>query len=348
MNKNIINKKSKLMILIIIFIIVIKLKLYLNEDIYWINNYYLSIQKYLNLSFQNNLDSIIRIGIYYYSIKNGGIERLISLLIKYLNKVKIFEIYLFTIVKESNEYIIPNNINRKIVKSNTLDLIKTIKRNKIDILIYNFYNYYEINILNQIKEFKIIYYNHSCLFYWIYSGFYLFSYLYKAYKQSKYIISLVPFENDFLFKKWGINSILMNNFITYEYNEVIPSNLSSKIILMIGRGEDKQKRFELGIQAMKYIIQKIPDCIMRMISKKEGLNDILNLTVNLKLQDYIEFIGYSRQPEKYYKNASLHIFPSVCESFALVLIETKAFGIPSIILGLDYLSAIKGGVIINQ
>ena len=49
----------------------------------------------------------------------------------------------------------------------------------------------------------------------------------------------------------------MNNFITYNYNETNPSNLSSKIILMIGRGEDKYKRFDLGIRSMKYIIKKI-------------------------------------------------------------------------------------------
>jgi hypothetical protein len=44
----------------------------------------------------------------------------------------------------------------------------------------------------------------------------------------------------------------MNNFLTYDYNKVIQSDLTSKAILMIGRGNDKNKRFELGIFAMKY------------------------------------------------------------------------------------------------
>ena len=191
------------------------------------------------------------------------------------------------------------------------------------------------------------YYNHSCLFYWIYThNFELLSYLYKSYKNSKYIISLIPFENDYLFKKWGINSILMNNFITYKYNEVNPSNLSSKIILMIGRGDDKYKRFDLGIRSMKYIVKQIPECKMKLISNKDGLDNIVNITTSLKLQKYIKFEGYTNKPELYFNKASLHIFPSICEAFPMVLTETKIFGIPNIVLGLDYLSAIKGGTII--
>ena len=204
-----------------------------------------------------------------------------------------------------------------------------------------------MKILNNLKEFKVIFYNHSCLFFWFYTHLYqIMSNIYNVYKNAKYIISLIPFENDYLFPKWGINSILMNNFMSYEYNEIVPSNLSSKIILMIGRSGDKYKRFELGIQAMKYIVNSIPECKMKMISNKNGLEDIINITKKLDLQDNIEFVGYTGKPEIYYSNASLHIFPSICECFPMVLSETKIYGIPNIVLGLDYLSIIKGGTII--
>ena len=57
----------------------------------------------------------------------------------------------------------------------------------------------------------------------------------------------------------------LNNFITYDYNSIKPSDLSSKTILMIGRGDDPIKRFELGINAMSHIINEIPDCEMKII-----------------------------------------------------------------------------------
>jgi hypothetical protein len=227
------------------------------------------------------------------------------------------------------------------------DIIKILKREKIDILIYNFYDELEIKTLNNLKNTKTIYYNHSCFLFWIYAKlYYYYRTIYSAYKQSKYVISLVPFENDYLFKKWGINSTLISNFITYEYNSVIPSDLSSKIILMIGRGSDRLKRFELGVESMKYIIKEIEDCKMKIISDIL-LNDHLKQSVNkLKLNNSIDFVGYTSTPEIFFNNASLHIFPSICESFGLVLSETKIFGIPNIVVGLDYVSIIKGGTII--
>ena len=342
-----INKVYKLIILLVINIIMIKHKKNLKINFFEINKNYLLIQKQFNLSFPNNLHQKIRIGIICYSIKNGGIERLVALLINYLYKVKIFNLYLITLIKETNEYAIEGNISRTVIRNNTLDLVKTVKKNQIEILIYNFYNYKEINILNKIKEFKVIFYNHSCLFFWFYTHlFELLSNLYNAYKNAKFIISLIPFENDYLFPKWGINSILMNNFISYELNDIVPSSLSSRIIIMIGRADDKYKRFELGIQAMEYIVKQVPESKMKMISNKIGLDDIIDLTKTLKLQDNIEFVGYIGKPEIFYSNASLHIFPSICECFPMVLSETKIFGIPNIVLGLDYLSVIKGGAII--
>ena len=181
----------------------------------------------------------------------------------YFNKVKIFKLFLFTLFgKQDNEYFIDNNIERITFKNNLIGLIA---QKKIDILIYQLYNYKEINELNKIKNLKVVLINNSCFLFWIYSnGFYYFKTYYEAYKNSQYTISLVPFENDYLFKKWGINSILIKNFIQYEYYDIVPSDLSSDIILMIGRGDDKFKRFDLGIKAMKFIVNDIPQSEMKL------------------------------------------------------------------------------------
>jgi len=137
----------------------------------------------------------------------------------------------------------------------------------------------------------------------------------------------------------------MNNFITYNYEDVIPSNLSSKTIIMIGRADDYMKRFDLGIKAIKYIVKEIPDCEMKIISNLYGANYLMNLVEKLNLKKNIQFVGFTLNPEIYYKNASLHIFPSIIECFPMVLSETKIYGIPNIIVGIDYVSTAKGGVI---
>lgn len=341
-----INLKLFIIIIIIIFFI-LENQFHFNINID-LNKNYLKIQKDINIKFKNKIKNKIKIGIYTFSLKNGGLQRLTSIILKYFDKIKIYEIYLFTIVKkEKNEYLIPNNITRILITNpHIYNLINQTIINKIDILVYNFYNVEEINILNKLKNIKIIFYIHQCFLYWVYFKYSEFKSLYKAYQNSSYVISIVPFENDYLFRKWGIRSVLMYNYISYEYDSVIPSNLSSKIIIMIGRGDDKLKRFDLGVKAMKYIIKEVPDCQMKIVSSFNKFSSLVKLVHNLNLTKYIKFEGYSSKPEIYLKNASLHIFPSISEAFPMVLSETKIYGIPNILVGLDYLSMSNGGTII--
>ena len=342
-------KSLKIMIYFFILSLIIFINILIIKEFNNLNKNYLITKKNVKLKFYNKLKNQIKIGILCHNIKNGGIERLTALLINYLYNIKLFKIYLFTLLdKEDDEYNIPIQIKRIIIlKYNTKNLIKSIIKKKIDIFIYQFYIYNDISMLNKLNKTKTIIYNHSSFFFWIYSHqYHLFNSTYREYTNSKYIISLVPLENDYIFKKWGINSILMNNFITYEYYSVNISNLSSKTIIMIGRASDKLKRFNLGIQAMEYIIKDIPLCLMKIISNITNTNFLQDLINNLHLENNVEFVGYTTKPHIYYENASLHIFSSISESFGLVLSETKIYGIPNILLGIDYTSISKGGTII--
>ena len=97
---------------------------------------------------------------------------------------------------------------------------------------------------------------------------------------------------------------------------------------------------------MEYIVLenfKYELLIISDLTKTENLKYLVN---NLNLDNYIKFIGYSQNPELFFKNASLNIFPSISEAFPMVIIETKLFGIPNILMGLDYLSISDGGTII--
>ena len=137
----------------------------------------------------------------------------------------------------------------------------------------------------------------------------------------------------------------MSNLITYDYEKINPSSLSANIILMLGSASAKNKRFYLGIQSMKYIVQDIPDCEMKIISNNSRVENLKILINLLNLQKNVKFTGYVKTPEIFFKNASIHIFPTISEGFPMALCETKIYGIPNIITGIDYISASKGGVI---
>jgi glycosyltransferase involved in cell wall biosynthesis len=262
--------------------------------------------------------------------------------------MKIFSLYLFTNkIKTDNEYFIHENIKRILIKKYTVNnLIKVILKKRINIFIYQFSQNNEINSLNKLKSIRIINYQHQSAFFWIYANYTSFKSLYKSYKNSKYIISLIHIENDYLFEKWGIKSIFMNNFITYAYNSTIPINLLSRTILMIGRADDKYKRFSLSIQAMEYIVKEIPKIEMKIITKIYKIKYLQNIICNLNLEKNIDFYGYTPIPEKYFRNISLNIITSISESFSLALSETKLYGIPNILIGIDYITIGDKGTII--
>ena len=120
----------------------------------------------------------------------------------------------------------------------------------------------------------------------------------------------------------------MTNFITHEFNYVSPSDLSTKNILLIGRGNDIKKRFHIGIESMEYIRNEISDSELIIISNLTGIEHLPKLVNNLDLSNNIKFNGYSSSPDIYFKNVSLNIFPSISEAFPLVLSEAKIYGVP--------------------
>ena len=121
-------------------------------------------------------------------------------------------------------------------------------------VIYNFYDSREIQKLSKLNKTKIIYYNHSTFFYWIYLKVYKFKKsIYRIYKRCDYVIFLIPVENDY-------------KPSTIEYDSVIPWDLPQKNIIIIGRSDDSIKRYNLGIEAMEKIIKVISECKINIVS----------------------------------------------------------------------------------
>lgn len=97
---------KKFLLIIIIFIL------------FWKKNE-LKTLKNLSLGNNNEKGHIIRLAILSFSLKNGGVERNTAILIDFLSKVKIFEIYLFTEVIKNKEYKISKNIKRVNISFNS-------------------------------------------------------------------------------------------------------------------------------------------------------------------------------------------------------------------------------------
>lgn len=115
---------------------------------------------------------------------------------------------------------------------------------------------------------------------------------------------------------------------------------------MVGRAIAKKKRFFIGIQAMEYTHEDKPEYELQIISNLTGINHLQNLVSHLNLDNNVKFKGYFSSPEVFFQKACLNLFPSITEAFPLALSESKIYGIPNILLGLDYIAISKGGSII--
>lgn len=293
----------------------------------------------------------VRLAIYIHSLSINEFEKLNALLINHLSRERIFDIYLFYNKKYKNEFWLNKTIHRiKIKRHSTQILRRKLIEYKIEMLLYQFYSIKDMKMLNIIDKknnVRTLIINHPSYLSWIYNEDYNFcSKLFNYYKQTKFISSYIAYESEYLHKKWGIDSIFMTNIMPYEYNNITPSDLSSKTILMVGTGSKKLKRFDLGIKAMKYIVKEVPDCEMKIITDFEGLDNLKKLSKELKLENNVKFEEYRSSNDIYYNNASIHLITSLSESDGLILCETKLFGIPNILTGLDYLTCSKNGTII--
>jgi glycosyltransferase involved in cell wall biosynthesis len=93
-------------------------------------------------------------------------------------------------------------------------------------------------------------------------------------------------------------------------------------------------------------IKEIPKIEMKIITKIFDIENLQNIIDNLSLKKNIDFYGYTPIPEKYFRNISLNIITSISESFSLVLSETKLYGIPNILIGIDYITIGNKGTVI--
>ena len=87
-----------------------------NNNIKFINNFI--ITKYLNLGYNDKINNKIRIAIYTDTLYGGGRARITTILINYLIKINLFDVYLLTnIEKHNNDYKISSNTKRIIINN---------------------------------------------------------------------------------------------------------------------------------------------------------------------------------------------------------------------------------------
>ena len=149
-------------------------------------------------------------------------------------------------------------------------------------------------------------------------------------------------------KKVHFSGRLSNNYsqscivkMTYGTTKEAHKNFFRSYMVQENKNEvtEKPKYFDA-------VYDEVPESELKIISKLNGIYNLKKLVNDLNLKRNVKFEGYKMNPAIYFKNASLHFFPTLCESFGLVLSEAKLYGLPSILMGLNYVSLSNGGTVI--
>ena len=284
------------------------------------------------------------------NLGGGGAERVLINLIRNLNP-GIYDLSLILFEKKGVHITnVPDHVKiidfKKRNKYSFLKLILllvfTIKKEKPDIVI-SFLRYANvITILAKLisrTKFKLIITVHIFLSETLlrlkFSGFWYL--VYKIlFRYPDYVIVpsrgvLTDLIENFDYDKKNIY-VINHPFNIDEIKELSKERLNgiefNNYILAAGR-LTKQKGFDLLIQAYKLICDNIKENLI-IIGEGEEKEYLKNLIKEYALENRVKLLGYQKNPFKYMKNANVFILSSLWESFALVIVEAMACGVPVI------------------
>ena len=116
-----------------------------------------------------------------------------------------------------------------------------------------------------------------------------------------------------------------DKYLTYKYKS---SELSSQeYLLCVGRLE-KQKAFDLAIEAFSKVAQVKPNLRLKILGTGSELDKLKILARSLNIAERVEFLGYVSDMGDYYDNAQCVLLTSLFEGFPNVLVESITFGTP--------------------
>lgn len=96
------------------------------------------------------------------------------------------------------------------------------------------------------------------------------------------------------------------------------------------------KQISHAIDATKVVIQKFPNFKLKIYGSGTDEANLKNKVKELKLEDHVEFMGYTTNAPSIYKNASFSIVTSRTEGFSLAILESLANGCPVVSYNFNY------------
>ena len=112
------------------------------------------------------------------------------------------------------------------------------------------------------------------------------------------------------------------------------SHKKEKSVLAVGR-LTKVKGFDLLLEAWSLVCNVNKNWCLNIVGGGEEEDSLKELANSLNITDRVNFIGPSKEVDRYYKESSFYCLSSRNEGFPMVLLEAQSFGLPIVSFDCD-------------
>lgn len=299
--------------------------------------------------------NVIRtIGVFYFRIYDGGIERVLSNLLYLWSKMGYKVIFFSEEEPNSKDYDYPKEIQRVIIPP-IADMCKRLHKleneicvRKVDIFIHNAWGYETVlweMLLIKLHHIPFVVYTHGhfTAMYESASEYAMMSH--RVFALCDKVIALSD-ANARFYELCGCSVARLENPISKQHREIQPApcNAQNHRILWIGRIA-AGKRIEDALRIFAEVKKKVPDSKLDIVGSGSETDEshARMLSEELRLEDSVKFHGYQIEVGKYYRDSAVMLMTSEKEGYSYILLESKAYGKPCVMYSLPYLSLVKDG-----
>ena len=295
------------------------------------------------------------IGIFYHRFYNGGVERVISLLVPRFMQWG-YKVVLFVEQEHPDDYALPEGCKKVVVPASRYIPAKRYER--------HFKALHEELVANHIDLFL----HQASSSAWLLPDLLLAKSLgikvavtmhellanpllrdKKAYPVKPYILRLadgvqtIVKSDEAYLRQFKVNARYLPNPFTYTVQSETKEG-SGKKILWIGRLESLQKRPEQAIEIMAKVVQAVPDAKLYLVGKSEYEDEdkrLRSVVAAKGLQNNVIMCGYCNDPIKYFQECDILLMTSFFEVWGMVLCEAMSYGMPIVCYNIPYLETLR-------
>ncbi len=290
-----------------------------------------------------------KIAFYYTKISNGGVQRVLSQLLK---KLIDFSYELVMICsqkdKEIDEYELPKSVKKYYITDfeespyeSMMSLAKILIDEKIDLFCDNrgpeTKNYYYCQLAHLLNiKYCVELHNNNRLF----KGNEKVNQLRLRYVDN--VITLSDDDKNYWSNLLSCECLFIPNQVEV-HNDYKVRESNTGIIIWVGRIENSIKKVVDSIEVIRLVVTSGIDIRLKIIGTgDEGiLGEIQNKILQYGLENYVELCGFHEDVSQYYKEADAILVTSKVESFSMVMAEGMSYGVPVVMYELPYLEIVK-------